>query len=73
MPKEPCVHWWIIETPNGPTSKGRCKLCGAEKVFRNHFEPNINQIMRGERQMVVDNKGGEYGQVRQSRNRAKRS
>ncbi len=28
-------HRWRIEEPNGPTSKGICKICGAEKVFKN--------------------------------------
>lgn len=32
---EQCPHHWIIETPEGPTSKGVCKLCGAEKTFKN--------------------------------------
>jgi hypothetical protein len=31
----PCPHWWIIEEPNGPTSKGVCKLCGAVKEHPN--------------------------------------
>lgn len=30
-----CPHHWIIETPNGPVSKGRCRLCGAEREFSN--------------------------------------
>lgn len=30
-----CAHHWIIEPPTGPTSKGYCKLCGAEKEFDN--------------------------------------
>ena len=39
-PEEPvargkCRHYWIIESPNGPTSRGMCKLCGAEKEFQN--------------------------------------
>ena len=33
-----CVHWWQIEPPNGPTSTGRCKRCGAEKDFANSEE-----------------------------------
>jgi hypothetical protein len=35
-----CCHHWIIETPAGPTSKGVCKLCGAEKEFDN-FPENV--------------------------------
>jgi len=30
-----CRHHWLIETPQGATSKGVCKLCGAVREFRN--------------------------------------
>jgi len=30
-----CRHHWIIETPRGATSMGRCKRCGQEREFRN--------------------------------------
>jgi len=30
-----CQHHWIIEDPDGRISKGRCKLCGSEKEFKN--------------------------------------
>jgi hypothetical protein len=30
-----CRHHWLIESPNGPTSMGICRLCGAQKEFRN--------------------------------------
>ena len=33
-----CSHHWIIETPKGPVSNGRCKLCGEEKEFSNSVE-----------------------------------
>jgi hypothetical protein len=33
-----CQHHWIIESPSGPTSIGRCKLCGAEREFPNSAE-----------------------------------
>ena len=33
-----CNHHWVIGYPNGPTSSGRCKVCGAEKDFMNYFE-----------------------------------
>lgn len=32
-----CRHYWIIEPATGPTSMGRCKLCGAEKEFYNYI------------------------------------
>ena len=30
-----CRHHWLIESPEGPTSMGVCKLCGIQKEFRN--------------------------------------
>lgn len=40
LPKEDrneavCVHYWIIECPQGPTSVGTCRNCGERKVFGN--------------------------------------
>jgi hypothetical protein len=31
----PCRHHWLIESPQGPTSMGICKLCGAQREFSN--------------------------------------
>lgn len=30
-----CRHHWVIESPQGPTSMGMCKLCGAQREFSN--------------------------------------
>ncbi len=30
-----CRHHWVIETPRGALSNGRCKRCGEEREFRN--------------------------------------
>ena len=38
-PKMECTHIWEIETANGPTSKGRCRLCKTEKDFANALTP----------------------------------
>ena len=32
---EICIHYWVIEPPTGPTSKGICKRCGSEREFVN--------------------------------------
>ena len=32
------AHHWSIESPNGSTSKGVCKNCGARKEFSNYIE-----------------------------------
>jgi len=34
--KAKCKHYWIIESPKGPTSRGVCKYCGAKKEFSNY-------------------------------------
>jgi hypothetical protein len=30
-----CQHHWIIATPQGATSLGRCRVCGEQREFRN--------------------------------------
>jgi hypothetical protein len=29
------AHRWVIEEPNGPISRGRCKICRQERDFKN--------------------------------------
>ena len=29
-----CTHHWVIETPDGRTSKGHCRRCGSVRRFR---------------------------------------
>ena len=31
-----CIHRWRIDEPAGATSRGVCRICGAEKLFRNY-------------------------------------
>lgn len=35
--KESCRHYWIIESAQGPTSRGVCKFCGAQREFHNSW------------------------------------
>ncbi len=30
---EVCVHRWLLEAPVGEVTRGRCKLCGADRDF----------------------------------------
>ena len=30
-----CRHHWVIESPHGATSQGRCKVCNEVREFRN--------------------------------------
>ena len=43
--RKKCIHHWVIETANGPTSKGVCGECGATKDFHNSIGmPETNHI-----------------------------
>ena len=33
-----CQHHWIIETPRGAMSVGRCKICSEQREFKNSTE-----------------------------------
>lgn len=33
-----CVHSWLIEPPNGPSSIGRCLHCPAQREFLNSIQ-----------------------------------
>jgi hypothetical protein len=42
LPAEPvCRHHWRIDAPNGATSMGRCKICGAVREFANSSSDSI--------------------------------
>lgn len=34
-------HHWVIESPSGPTSVGRCEACGRTRRFPNSSEDSI--------------------------------
>jgi hypothetical protein len=36
-----CQHHWLIETPKGSMSRGRCKVCGEEREFRNSAHDHL--------------------------------
>lgn len=36
-----CAHRWRIESPNGETSHGVCRICGAERDFPNAAEDGL--------------------------------
>jgi hypothetical protein len=31
----PCLHYWVIEPPNGPLSQGVCRVCQEIREFKN--------------------------------------
>ena len=36
--EESCSHYWLIESPNGPTSTGECQNCGEVREFKNSIQ-----------------------------------
>lgn len=46
-----CNHYWVIESPNGPTSAGECRHCGESREFKNSvqitsWESDANHVQR---------------------------
>ena len=37
-----CMHHWVIDQPNGPTSEGICKICGMTHVRTSPYYPQSN-------------------------------
>ena len=52
-----CQHHWVIESPRGSTSLGRCKRCGEQREFRNSATDHLWE----------DESGGGYNAWRGSR------
>jgi hypothetical protein len=46
-----CVHYWIIDFPEGPVSNGVCKHCGMKKRFFNSLD-NI-ELQNDERYKIA--------------------
>ena len=45
--KDKCIHHWIYEFPNGPTSLGICCRCGErDEGRRNSFDENVKFSVR---------------------------
>lgn len=38
MGEDNCKHHWMIDSPEGPTSKGYCRFCGEERWFVNGYD-----------------------------------
>jgi len=51
-----CMHHWVIESPEGPTSRGECKLCGASDEFKNYVPYPSWQDAKWKRQELTMSK-----------------
>jgi hypothetical protein len=41
-----CVHHWIVDPADGPTSRGHCKYCGSKRSFANSTETADEELVR---------------------------
>lgn len=48
-----CMHYWLIESPNGPTSIGTCTECGEEREFRNSIQVSSWESEGGENRQPI--------------------
>lgn len=67
-----CQHYWVIESPAGPTSEGICKKCGTRRMFFNHVDPEkvIDKRSRMAKPLKTYHRLGGYATAR-SRGRNK--
>jgi hypothetical protein len=43
-----CRHHWVIESPSGPTSQGKCRSCGIIRTFKNAFDDLLPSVKTAE-------------------------
>lgn len=60
-------HHWLIDSPKGRFSRGRCKFCGAEKQFANWPEEKGEKFYARAKSRTFDTPKGN------SRDRARRA
>ena len=41
-----CQHYWVLDSPAGPVSKGECRSCGQERDFPNYIQGRYNNQRR---------------------------
>jgi hypothetical protein len=54
LPEAKCPHHWLIDPPQGPTSMGVCKLCGATREFDNQYSKS-SEVVTGNGQGQKEN------------------
>ena len=59
LPALTCCHYWIIETANGPISRGECDICHEVRDFKNSvFDMDRgSQDIRSRKQPEVEASG----------------
>ena len=50
-----CRHHWVIESPHGATSLGRCKRCSEVREFRNSA---VDTLWEGDPMASISKMGG---------------
>jgi len=50
-----CRHHWVIDSPHGATSNGRCKVCNEVREFRNSA---VDTLWEGDPMASISKMGG---------------
>jgi len=48
-----CVHYWVIESANGPVSLGVCQRCQERRHFHNFIVPPENRWGQRKEQITL--------------------
>ena len=46
-----CTHRWVIPRP--PAARGRCRLCGAERLFRADLDGSAAKMWRTQKKRAA--------------------
>lgn len=46
-----CIHYWVIETADGPVSEGQCQKCGDIREFHNAI---VTETMRDQQTATTE-------------------
>ena len=50
--QQECDHYWVIESAEGPLSKGVCRLCGGHKEFNNYLLDCLGENSKEYRELL---------------------
>lgn len=51
-----CVHYWLLPSPNGAETIGKCQNCGEEKAFSNYMDYGIESPWKRKNKLAWEDK-----------------
>jgi hypothetical protein len=65
-----CTHFWLIDPPNGPESRGTCTRCYGVRMFKNSLPAKWGYRSKGDDAEAVRQRGLRAGRAGAAAKRA---